>query len=102
MLSGRTAASDSSSGKGRGAEERTETRLHRSWQIYFVSVKNAPCRPRWRARRPIVVFTTKLMKKPLCAMLLRYVSVEIKYQEESPPISLGYRVVIPLGEAVAS
>jgi len=49
----------------------------------------------------IVVFTTKLMKKPLCAMLLRYVSVEIKYQEESPPISLGYRVMIPLGGAVA-
>ena len=30
-------------------------------------------------------------------MPLRYVSVVIKYQEESPPISLGYRVVIPLG-----
>ncbi|KXB71123.1 hypothetical protein HMPREF3185_02074 [Porphyromonas somerae] len=30
MLSGRTAASDGSSGKGRSAEERTETRLHRS------------------------------------------------------------------------
>lgn len=28
-------------------------------------------------------------------MPLRYVSVVIKYQEESPPISLGYRVVIP-------
>ena len=29
-------------------------------------------------------------------MPLRYVSVVIKYQEESPPISLGDRVVITL------
>ena len=35
-------------------------------------------------------------------MPLRYVRVVIKYQEESPPISLGYRGVIPLGGAVAS
>ena len=31
-------------------------------------------------------------------MPLRYVSVVIKYQDESPPISLGYRVVIPWAE----
>ena len=41
------------------------------------------------------------MKKPLCVMPLRYVSAELKYQEESPPISLGDRIVIPLGWAVA-
>ncbi len=70
-------------------------------RFYFVSVKNAPCRPKRRARRPIVVFTTKLMKKPLCAMPLRYVRVVLNYQEESPPISHWDRVVIPLGWAVA-
>ena len=65
-------------------------------------MKNAPCRPRWRARRAIVVFTTKLMKKPLCAMPLRYVRVVLNYQEESPPISHWDRGVIPLGWSVAS
>ena len=35
-------------------------------------------------------------------MPLRYVRVVLNYQEEPPPISLGYRVVIPLGGAVAS
>ena len=41
------------------------------------------------------------MKKPLCAMPLRYVRVVLNYQEESPPISHWDRVVIPLGWAVA-
>ena len=42
------------------------------------------------------------MKKPLCAMPLRYVSVVLNYLEESPPISHWDRGVIPLGGAVAS
>ena len=42
------------------------------------------------------------MKKPLCAMPLRYVRVVLNYQEESPPISHWDRVVIPQGWAVAS
>ena len=48
------------------------------------------------------LFYPKLMKKPLCAMPLRYVSVVLNYQGESPPISHWDRVVIPQGWAVAS